>query len=301
MEFEKTVELYNKYKTKSFPYEDITSIIREDEELLDDLFLKNKLPATFLFELEFNEKDVYDLNLCTDQTTDLLRLCYLTEMQNCFNNEYKKYIKDDVYFYGCSFSVYKKQYYERLKIFQKKCKDADEIDFVKKEYRSVETTENPYHFLPINFTNEYSENKKYSDKKRKQFLETKIDKLGHEIIYYEEDTSTFYDEKNIMHTECQIIKKNSTNQTKNINSIKWTGTQTELIALIKSLKLSNKLDNSLTEAKTAKIFEEFFNFELKNYSQTKSKFRDRTKDLTPFIDKLKFNLESWIKEKDKKD
>jgi hypothetical protein len=85
----------------------------------------------------------------------------------------------------------------------------------------------------------------------------------------------------------------------NLSSIKWKGTQTELTALIKSLIESDVLDSSLNQNIIFERFEKFFNFELKAYDQTKTKIRNRTKDYTPFLDRLKTSLETWIKAKDK--
>lgn len=93
-------------------------------------------------------------------------------------------------------------------------------------------------------------------------------------------------------------KINASSQINNIYPVNWKGSPTELTALIKSLKESGKLDNSLSEREIAERFEKFFNFELKGYDQTKNKIRRRTIDYTPFIDKLKTNLEQWIKSKD---
>ena len=81
-------------------------------------------------------------------------------------------------------------------------------------------------------------------------------------------------------------------------TIQWKGTPTELTALIKALIESEMFSNSLSEKQIKERFEHFFKNEIKHYDQAKSKIRKRTKDLTPFIDKLKTNLERWIKEKD---
>lgn len=84
----------------------------------------------------------------------------------------------------------------------------------------------------------------------------------------------------------------------NSDIIKWKGTPTELTALIKALIESKVLDNTLTQKKIFENFEQFFDFELKYPDQSMTKLTLRSKDLTPFIDKLKVNLESWIKLKD---
>lgn len=83
-----------------------------------------------------------------------------------------------------------------------------------------------------------------------------------------------------------------------ITPIQWKGTSTELTALIKSLRESNKLEDSLNEKQIVERFEKFFVFPLKGYDQTKTKIRNRINDQTPFIDKLKENLEHWIRNKD---
>jgi len=90
------------------------------------------------------------------------------------------------------------------------------------------------------------------------------------------------------------------NTNNKINGIDWKGTPTELTALIKALRLSKKLDTSITENETVKRFEQFFNINLKAHSQNKTKISYRIKDYTPFLDTLKFNLENWIKSKDER-
>lgn len=102
-------------------------------------------------------------------------------------------------------------------------------------------------------------------------------------------------DKRILSPLAQIDDKNYLN---NVIPIQWKGTPTELTALIKSLKESNKLEDILSEKQIVERFEKFFIYPLKGYDQTKSKIRKRTKDYTPFIDKLKNNLEIWIKKKD---
>lgn len=98
----------------------------------------------------------------------------------------------------------------------------------------------------------------------------------------------------------KISKKIRELETSNdkFKSLNWKGTPTQLIELIKSLKESNVLDNSLSEKEILNRFELFFNTKLKSYNQSKTKIRNRIKEFTPFIDILKLNLEQWIKSKD---
>jgi hypothetical protein len=79
--------------------------------------------------------------------------------------------------------------------------------------------------------------------------------------------------------------------TSNPQSIKWTGSNAQLIELIYAISLSNLIDNGNANIKQIVAqFEYIFGISLDNYYHTFSKFSSRKKSLTPCLDKLKENL-----------
>ncbi|GFD92161.1 hypothetical protein KUL156_34920 [Alteromonas sp. KUL156] len=79
-----------------------------------------------------------------------------------------------------------------------------------------------------------------------------------------------------------------------ISPVPWKGKSTQLVELIKGLIEVGVLDNSLTEKEIVSRFEQFFDFEINSYNQTKTKIRGRAKDNTKFIREIDKSLENWI-------
>jgi len=214
----------------------------------------------------------------------------ILKIKKIFKNEYNELIKSQNYFYGCTLKTYRNKYEKRLKEFLNNFSDTDEIDFIEREL-NIGARTMPIHHMYIE--DEIYQRLDYSLKKRGIYLEKKINNLGYTVHY---DFDSDYG-KEIIRME-KDFNENLSNSKENGNTINWKGSPTELTALIKSLKESDKLDTSLSEKQIVQRFEKFFNFPLKGYDQTKSKIRKRTKDIAPFIDMLKINLEQWIKNKD---
>lgn len=245
MAFKETFRLYNDYKYTTTPF------LNHNNKLID---IPNDLGKGMKFESKISET---------------------------FKKEYTNNIEQNIYFFGCSHSIYKQNYKSRLKTFLTKYLDADEIEFIESELNEGILVHN-YPFVDEETNNSIQ----FSLKKRINFLKDKALLLGYSLDYnfYEDRGDVF----NLERMDNQGL----------IEKVDWNGTQTELTALIKSLIESNKLDNSLTEKIIVERFEEFFSYKLKGYDQTKTKIRGRTKEFTPFIDNLKINLENWIKNKD---
>lgn len=83
-----------------------------------------------------------------------------------------------------------------------------------------------------------------------------------------------------------------------IAPVKWKGTPTELIELVRALLESNVLDRTLTDKEIVSRFGKFFDVNTSNYAQTQTKIRGRIKDFSIFTKKLDINLEHWVKNKD---
>ncbi len=76
-----------------------------------------------------------------------------------------------------------------------------------------------------------------------------------------------------------------------LRDLSWTASKTDLIELIYALYFSGALRNGSTDIKKIiDICSELFNIDLGNYYKTYAQIKDRQKDSTKFLDKLKFNL-----------
>lgn len=211
MNFEKTFEKYIEYKSQKFIYDCLDSNIRTDEEIIEDEDLLTSFSFMNINDNSFNVNFFKKQNISNDKCIDLTRLVWLKNIQEIFEFEYQKNIESEVYFIGCHFKVYEKTYPLRLKEFQEKFTDALEIDFIKEEYIDVNvdgiSKNKSYSYFPITLTNEIYRNKKYSLKKREKFLKSKMLGLGYEVMYYDEDISSYYEDFTTTETKYSIIKK----------------------------------------------------------------------------------------------
>jgi hypothetical protein len=237
-----------------------------------------------------------------------------------YNELSKKLITEEKYFFiGAPLNIFTEYFNNHLVIKGKEIIDFSEAEYIKDLYSKtfkLFNYNNPYPQIPseqpIKMTNHAlldllnNSNKstiKRIIKRRLEFLETELYKRGYTI---EKEYQEFIEQHKLFFLEDPIKKNEYLLQCKNskvdklIKSVEWKGTVTELTALIKSLVESNKLDASLTEKEVVQRFEQFFNYNLKNYSQNNTKIGNRTKDFTPFLDTIKTNLENWIKSSDKR-
>lgn len=76
-----------------------------------------------------------------------------------------------------------------------------------------------------------------------------------------------------------------------LRDLSWTASKTDLIELIYALHVTGALRNGNTDIKKIiDISSELFNIDLGNYYKTYAQIKDRQKDSTKFLDRLKFNL-----------
>lgn len=110
---------------------------------------------------------------------------YLNEV---FADEYRTYIKNEMYFPGCPLKIYRKTYHERLEDYQLTYPDADEFDFLKYEdaiihrlyLMDVERKDNFYPFYPYLFSDPHWKNFDLSVKKtRLNFIDKRVIELDH--------------------------------------------------------------------------------------------------------------------------
>lgn len=119
---------------------------------------------------------------------------------------------------------------------------------------------------------------------------TSYDLKAAEIIAYDLLTSYYEQEINKLH-----LKENNLTikevKPSILNNLSWTASKTDLIELIYALHVSGALRNGSTDIKKIiDISSELFNIDLGNYYKTYAQIKDRQKDSTKFLDKLKFNL-----------
>lgn len=235
-----------------------------------------------------------------------------------FNTNYtelsEKYIAKEKYFTGSPLNIFAIHFNNQLEKKGKGIIDFSEFEYIKNLYKKWFSLIHRHDLIPTDppkIMNKYAllDLLDYSNKKeikriiirRLGFLETELYKRGYTI---KKDYQEFIEQHKLFFIEDPIKKNEYLLQCKNpkvdklMKSVEWKGTVTELTALIKSLVESNKLDASLTEKEVVQRFEQFFNYNLKNYSQNNTKIGNRTKDFTPFLDTLKTNLENWIKASD---
>ncbi|MGN7513683.1 MAG: RteC domain-containing protein [Allomuricauda sp.] len=190
-----------------------------------------------------------------------------------------------------SFEKFKDQYYFFQGIFFTKYPDAEEIDYLKKEYEILKDS------IPFeSFVKETHSYQKlmFSNKKKIAFLEDKANQLGYQLIYNDKTEKLV-----VTKFENKLRSEEKVKDWSKSNNLKWYGTDLELFELIKSLIESKKI----VGGNQKQIFKTLFNQFGVDYSDERKRdaiatIRQRVKDKTPFIEELQLSLESWIKAKD---
>jgi len=99
------------------------------------------------------------------------------DLEKCYEEDFECYSKEQFFFYGCSYSVYEKFYNERKENFKKDIVDAEEIDFIIKDYNNLSFN---YHFK---FSSEKTKEQiDVSLSSQREFLEKRINELGYILI-----------------------------------------------------------------------------------------------------------------------
>ena len=127
-----------------------------------------------------------------------------------FYEEYKRNLKAEIYFYGCSFDLYKKTFESRLKDFLLNFPDAKEKDFLIAE---LETGINSFEFPYI--SSDLRTKINFSLERRKEFIIEKLHPLGYCVDFYEPDG--FQDFEGL--TSFQISEYTKINNKNEINLI----------------------------------------------------------------------------------
>ena len=84
-----------------------------------------------------------------------------------------------------------------------------------------------------------------------------------------------------------------------LKDLPWTASKTDLIELVYALNASRAIGNGTSGIKNMiEVFSEIFDIDLGNHCKTFTQIKDRQKDPTKFLDKLKINLIQKIESED---
>lgn len=139
------------------------------------------------------------------------------------------------------------------------------------------------------------------DKKAFQEMNNGVIKLRHRYDFCE------------LMEKCEELKKQITNphplhnfteqtspavpETENIKPLQWNGTPTQLTELVQALIECKLLPPELTQREIYSRFKVFFNMDF-DHENIKKKIRQRTKDLTPLLEKLMISMEQYVRKDD---
>jgi hypothetical protein len=103
--------------------------------------------------------------------------------------------------------------------------------------------------------------------------------------------------KDYIFNALQKIKSTESENLSGINSLKWTGSKTDLVELIYALHASEVFNKSASDVKhIASYFESIFNVSLGNYYRTFQEIRLRKSGQTNFLDEMRKKLLVRIQE-----
>jgi len=250
----------------------------------------------------FFEKSLSIYNATSEQEQQLMR--DRIEFLRILNNLYEKSIEENYYWIFCSFKTYKETFKNRFNIYQSKFIDAELIDFI--DYELLRNT-------PYESETKLRERKKHENDLYKilrndgrvkfEFIYDSKD-LKHPIFNYNdilEKLSQAHNKKIKYLTDMRqsllnndwSIKETQPIQTIKSN-IKFKGTQTEFIELVKALIENNSIEGNSQKDIINKL-SQFLNIDIKSQSQTISDLKDRqVGNETLFLDKLKSSLLDYI-------
>jgi len=186
-------------------------------------------------------------------------------------------------------SVKKNYIYKRLKSIEARKKRN--IDFFNYYTQNESLLDNAYFLRKNNqlqlFSNPFQLNKD-------PYFNTSQDIKAADVVSYKLITNFFKKELEVLKLKKikAIIKEVKPAILEDLN---WTGTKTELIELLYALNASGSIRNGNAEMKKlVDICKVLFNTDLGNIYKTFNEIKEREKDQTKFINKLKTSLEQKI-------
>lgn len=219
---------------------------------------------------------------------------YYDEFTEAFDKEYNQLENNSIFFYGCSFKNYSKNYTFRLNEFKNSYTDSLEIDFILKDYKVLKSNKLEK-FISENLFFQ-KEKINFSIKKVINHLEEKALQLGY---YFERETLTisYGDESQYSYGDFIYQKdENYKVNTENSEYLEWSASKTDFIELFKALIESKAIKG--TQKDIIEKAGEFFRIDTKNYNQTIQDIGKRNNGSeTKFITKLNSALLNHYKEK----
>lgn len=224
------------------------------------------------------------------------------EFNEVFLNLLNTSIKEKRYFSSSPLNLFIIELNDRILNSENDEIDFDEIEYIKRTYlfqnkmllaQRYHTQKNEYYYIST-LNNENNTLFRSIMRKRTEYLEKLLFKKGIEVIKTRdfEFSSTKIDFKkhiNIMVENDNLRPIKSTNE----NSLKWNGTQTEFIELVKALIENGNIKGTQTEiiSKLSTVF----NIEIKNPNKLINDLKLRNNDSeTLFLDRLQKSLFDYI-------
>ncbi len=209
-----------------------------------------------------------------------------SKMLKLFIEEYKENISRERYFFGCPSKIYKETYHERLDNFLSLFEDAHELDFIDKELsKGIESLN---FFFELDST--IADSARYSLSKRRKMLEERLNHYGYKLHFLTKNSQSGSPVE-----EFKVIPTTGPESNKNSNlGIKWEGTQTEFMELIKALIENESIRGKQKDV--IKFFSNLLSIEIKNPDKLIQDLKKRNNGSeTLYLDKLKSSLNNFIK------
>lgn len=110
------------------------------------------------------------------------------QIEEEFIKQYKNFVANNQYFFGCPIEIYELNYQERMIEFMSKNNGSKEIDFLIQELNSIKFNPDS---SKQNIPKEYHEEIKRSFKRQEEFILEKVDLLDYDVI--EENSKYSYE------------------------------------------------------------------------------------------------------------
>lgn len=266
-------------------------LFKESKKIYNEFIVKHQgilstvAPPTYNELMDFN--DEYGLRKLEEE--------YCERITSVFEKEFNELKNSYVFFWGCTFDVYLRDYDKRKHEFFERFNDALDIDFIEQEAGNL-LNDNFEKFSWMIWKNkgEQSElirNIEYSKVKKRRFLEEEAMSMGYDLIFDFDDeyASEFF----------TISEHNNKHKSEPIKSnLVWNASQTDLMELIKALIETDAIKDSKEKGKQKELtnhLTSLFNIKINNPDKLITDLNKRNiGNETKFIDSLKKNLITFL-------
>lgn len=204
---------------------------------------------------------------------------YKSQINDSFKTEYKQLEEAQIYFLGCSSSLYANHYTSRLEAFKNSYPDAQEHNFIHDELQILINFELP-NYLDDNLIKSIG----YSIERNKEFLIKRLEELGFTVSFS-------IDKDGLETLSIKTNQKDLSIHKHNTSTLKWTANVTDLVELGMALIESNSVNvgkgkDNLSENQFYKLLADFFNLDTLYHEKLKQDIKKRVKDETVFLPML---------------